>query len=116
MNTVFPLVLWLMIEGDGFLLLLMIEGDGFLLLYVTQHECTQRDRKNIYSSAGTQSRTWRLRGSFPLGICYGGRGDLNGGAPLRGSVLQMSVRATGGKALPATVLPAEGAQKSGPTG
>ena len=77
-RTVFPhcmngtsphLVLWL-IMGRG----------GFFLLYVTEHECSQRDRKNIYSAAGTQSRMWRVRGSFPPVICYGGRGDLNQGA------------------------------------
>lgn len=88
-NTIFPLVLRLIIEGGG-----------FLLLHVTQHECTQRDRKNIYSAAGTQSRTWRVRGSFLLVICYGGRGNLNGGALPRGSVLQMYVRARGDKTLP----------------
>lgn len=43
-----------------------------------------RDRKNIYSAAGTQSRTRRVRGSFFLGICYGGRGDLSAGALLTG--------------------------------
>lgn len=46
------------------------------------------DRKNIYSAAGTQSRTWRERGSFLLGVCYGGRGDLNGVTLPRGTVLQ----------------------------
>lgn len=91
-------------------------GGGVLLLYVTEHECSQRDRKNIYSAAGTQSRMRRVRGSLSLGICYGGGGDFKQGALPRGSVVQMSARARGGKALPATVLPTEGAQRSGPSG
>lgn len=45
---------------------------------------------------------WRVRGSFLLSICCGGRGDFNGGGLLRGSVLQMSVRACGDIALPAS--------------
>lgn len=47
------------------------------------------DRKNIYSAAGTRSRMWRERGSLLLGVCYGGRGDLNGVTLLRSSVLQL---------------------------